>query len=192
MCGFRGIPCAPPPGCLGYGELSLVMFAWVEFSGWRERGPLQRDYRGVPWTGWEPWGGVHPAGTRWPGPASSEIKITNRVLVLNARKNATKPPEPRSTRWTIFIYIVYNCNNIVEWNSPVISILILHTSKELKHWKKSHLKSGPYFTFCRYLGFFVSVIGFFGFFLGNHNKTLFFFLSFLFAVSVITFVGIFI
>lgn len=34
-------------------------------------------------------------------------------------------------------------NNIVEWNSPVISILILHTSKELKHWKKSHLKSGP-------------------------------------------------
>lgn len=174
MCGFRGIPCAPPLGCLGYGELSLVMFAWVEFSGWRERGPLQRDYRGVPWTGWEPWGGVHPAGTRWPGPASSEIKITNRVLVLNARKNATKPPEPRSTRWTIFIYIVYNCNNIVEWNSPVISILILHTSKELKHWKKSHLKSVFYvlslsgvFRLCYRFFFFLEIIikHYFSFFL---------------------------
>lgn len=35
-----------------------------------------------------------------------------------------------------YIYIVYNCNNIVEWNSYVIFILILYISKELKYWKK--------------------------------------------------------
>lgn len=63
-----------------------------------------------------------------------------------------------------YIYIVYNCNNIVEWNSFVIFILILYISKELKYWKKFYLKSGLYFMFCCYLGFFVFVIGFCFFF----------------------------
>lgn len=121
------------------------------------------------------------------GPCFLGNKNYESCLGAKCKKECHEAPWTKKYKVNnLYIYIVYNCNNIVEWNSPVISILILHTSKELKHWKKSHLKSGPYFTFCRYLGFFVSVIGFW-FFFGNHNKTLFFFLSFLFAVSVITF-----
>lgn len=99
------------------------------------------------------------------GPCFLGNKNYESCLGAKCKKECHEAPWTKKYKVNdLYIYIVYNCNNIVEWNSPVISILILHTSKELKHWKKSHLKSGPYFTFCRYLGFFVSVIGFCFFF----------------------------
>lgn len=94
------------PGCLGYGEPSLVMFAWVEVSMWRERAPLQENFPGVPWNGWERWCGVGPMGTQWPDSASSEKRITNRVWVLHARKNATNSFEPRSITRVKDLYVV--------------------------------------------------------------------------------------
>lgn len=100
------------------------------------------------------------------GPCFLGNKNYESCLGAKCKKECHEAPWTKKYKVNdLYIYIVYNCNNIVEWNSPVISILILHTSKELKHWKKFHLKSGPYITFCRYLGFFVSVIARFFFFL---------------------------
>lgn len=70
------------------------------------------------------------------GPCFLGNKNYESCLGAKCKKECHEAPWTKKCKVNdLYIYIVYNCNNIVEWNSPVISILILHTSKELKHWK---------------------------------------------------------
>lgn len=100
------------------------------------------------------------------GPCFLGNKNYESCLGAKCKKECHEAPWTKKYKVNdLYIYIVYNCNNIVDWNSPVISILILHTSKELKHWKKIPFEEWTVFYVLSLSGVFRLCYRFFFFFL---------------------------